>query len=103
MTFLALFFLTLVPVVWDRRRSRLMAREGWVREMFHAGRADPNAAPPRTAVGDNENGESTTEAPQPPSGLDEGLRRKERLGVRGWRRAYVEKVIEGEIGGDVDF
>ncbi len=88
MTFIALFFISLFPVIWDRRRARFREREAWVREMFEAGRPDPDVS---TAEG----------APPAPNGPEEGRRRREAL--IGWRKAYVDRVIGGQIGEDVEF
>ena len=88
MTFIALFFISLFPVIWDRRRARFREREAWIREMFEAGHPDPDV--------------STTEgAPPAPSGPEEGRRRRE--GLIGWRKAYVDRVVGGQIGEDVEF
>ncbi|KAF8332692.1 uncharacterized protein EI90DRAFT_3288897 [Cantharellus anzutake] len=88
MTFLALFSVSLFPVIWDRRRARFREREAWVREMFEAGRPDPDAL-------------VVEGRPPPPSGTEEGRRRRDAL--IGWRKAYVDRVIDGEIGEDVEF
>jgi len=88
MTFIALFFISLFPVIWDRRRARFREREAWVREMFEVGRPDPDVS---TAEG----------APPAPNGPEEGRRRRE--GLNGWRKAYVDRVISGQVGEDVEF
>jgi len=89
-TFLALFVTSLFPVIWERRRARLRARERWVRDMFIHGRPSIDTQAPRTV-------DSGAPAPQP-SGPEVAQRRVEALA--GWRRAYVERVISGEAGDD---
>lgn len=89
-TFLALFITSILPAIWERRRTHLRQRERWVRDMFVHGLPSNDAAVSLPAQGD---------APAaPPSGPEVANRRVEALA--GWRKAYVERVIAGEAGDD---
>jgi hypothetical protein len=86
--FILLFIATLLPPVWDRRRTRLRQREGRVKEIYGAGRPRRNGAEATQASeGD--------EQPQEPTAPAEGEQRRTLL--QPWVRQYVEDVLNGEI------
>ncbi len=94
--FFALFFMTLWPSAWDRRRSALRRREGRIRTDAHAREAvmrDREEAQTANAGGDGQAGEQ-------PERSEEDLaraRQREQMVARherrpAWLRQYVQRV-----------
>ena len=112
-TFLALFVTSLVPAIWERRRTKLRDRERWVRDQFIRGEGGAPPGPGGAAAREEGGGQTLGGAahgageggnaqPALLTGPELARRRREGLGLAGWRKDYVERVIAGEAGDDDD-
>ncbi|QRW04646.1 hypothetical protein RhiLY_03645 [Ceratobasidium sp. AG-Ba] len=95
-TFLVLFGVTLFPAAWARRREALRLREGKVRVVYGEranliGRRPPNGESQTLEAGSQPEQQQEQQVEEVPL----GDRRRFALREGGWRREYVERVLNG--------
>ncbi|KAF8914062.1 hypothetical protein CPB84DRAFT_1758278 [Gymnopilus junonius] len=93
LTFLSLFFTTLHPAIWNRRRVALRRREGVIRTEANV----RNAPPPSPNDGESE---LTTEQNAVAQRREELLAQFSRR--PGWIRQYIERVVDEDWVDDSD-
>ena len=91
--FVTLFFMTLYPAAWDRRRTALRRREGRIRTEAHAREAPP---PPEPTVTEGE-GQAPAQSAEDAArarAREQMIARHERRPA--WLRGYVQRVVDTE-------